>query len=128
MAALSSIVTEDLFTQHRRFLWGLCYRLTGRAADADDFVQETFVRAIERPPTRLKNPLRPWLVRVAMKLGRDLLRRQRRAAYTGPWLPSPIETNGDDSLPSHEVALEGGSPEGRYELLESVSFALLLAL
>ena len=142
MAALSSIVTEDLFTQHRRFLWGLCYRLTGSAADADDLVQETFVRAIERPPARLEDPLRPWLVRVAMNLGRDLLRRRRRAAYTGPWLPSPIETNEGNSLPSeeaarpseeiappsHEVTLEGGSTEGRYELLESVSFAFLLAL
>ena len=142
MAALSSIVTEDLFTQHRRFLWGLCYRLTGSAADADDLVQETFMRTIERPPARMKDPLRPWLVRVAMNLGRDLLRRRRRAPYKGPWLPSPIETNGQDPFPreevalplgevappSHEVVFEGGSTEGRYELLESVSFAFLLAL
>ena len=149
MAALSSIVTEDLFTQHQRFLWGLCYRLTGSAADADDLVQETFVRTIERPPARMKDPLRPWLVRVAMNLGRDLLRRRRRAPYKGPWLPSPIETNGQDLFPreevalplgeialplgevappSHEVVFEGGSTEGRYELLESVSFAFLLAL
>ncbi len=93
MAALSSIVTEDLFIQHRRFLWGLCYRLTGSAADADDLVQETFVRAIELPPARLGDPLRPWLVRVAVNLGRDLLRRRRRVPYKGPWLPSPIETD-----------------------------------
>jgi RNA polymerase sigma-70 factor (ECF subfamily) len=52
----------------------------------------------------------------------------------GPWLPSPIETNGEDSVPSeeavppsHEVALEGGNTEGRYELLESVSFAFFIA-
>ena len=38
------------YAAHRSFLWGLCYRLTGSAADADDLVQETFVRALERPP------------------------------------------------------------------------------
>ena len=39
---------EDAFREHRSFLWGLCYRLTGNAADADDVVQETFVRALRR--------------------------------------------------------------------------------
>ena len=71
----------------RRLLWGLCYRMTGNAADADDLVQETFVRAIEKPPLRTDEPLRPWLVRVAINLSRDLLRRRKRQAYVGPWLP-----------------------------------------
>ncbi|HEV2985027.1 MAG TPA: sigma factor-like helix-turn-helix DNA-binding protein, partial [Vicinamibacterales bacterium] len=54
-------------------------------------------------------------------LARDLLRRRRRREYVGPWLPSPIET---DDPPSHEPA----TLEGRYDLLESVSFAFLIAL
>ena len=128
MTTLSSAATADLFSEHQRFLWGLCYRLTGSAADADDIVQETFVRAIERPPQRTEEPLRPWLVRVAMNLGRDLLRRRRRAPYKGPWLPTPIETNEEDVPPSHEVVGDEVSTEGRYELLESVSFAFLVAL
>ncbi|HEY9231828.1 MAG TPA: sigma-70 family RNA polymerase sigma factor, partial [Blastocatellia bacterium] len=77
----------------RRLLWGLCYRMTGNAADADDLVQETFVRALEHPPRRTDEPLRPWLVRVALNLSRDLLRRRRRRDYTGPWLPSPVPTD-----------------------------------
>ena len=112
----------------RRLLWGLCYRMTGNAADADDLVQETFVRALERPPRRTDEPLRPWLVRVAMNLSRDLLRRRRRRDYTGPWLPSPVPTD-EESLPSFEpVAPSEASPAARYDLLESVSFAFLLAL
>jgi RNA polymerase sigma-70 factor (ECF subfamily) len=112
---------DALYEEHRGFLWALCYRLTGSAADAEDVVQDTFVRAIERPPSGRDEPLRPWLVKVALNLGRDLLRRRRRREYVGPWLPSPIET---DDPPSYEpVALEG-----RYDLLESVSFAFLIAL
>jgi RNA polymerase sigma-70 factor (ECF subfamily) len=119
-----------IFREHQRFLWSLCYRLTGCAADADDLVQETFVRAMERPPRRRDAPWRPWLVRVAVNLGRDLLRRRRvRGAYPGPWLPSPIETGEEESPPAVEVELAGaGSTEGRYDMLESVTFAFLLAL
>lgn len=112
----------------RRLLWGLCYRMTGNAADADDLVQETFVRAIEHPPPRTSEPMRPWLVRVAMNLSRDLLRRRRRRDYTGPWLPSPVATD-EESLPSFEPAAPStDSPAARYDLLESISFAFLLAL
>lgn len=118
-----------LFAAQRRFIWGLCYRMTGNAADADELVQETFVRALERPPRRTDEPWRPWLVRVAMNLARDLLRHRRRSPYRGTWLPSPIETGADEAPPAYEVPAGSGSPtEGRYELLESVSFAFLLAL
>src|SRR4029077_2785208 len=121
-------MTADLapvFREHRSFLWALSYRLTGNAADADDVVQETFVRALQRPPADRDRPWRPWLVRIAVTPGRDLLRRRRRrGGYEGQWLPPPIETE----PPSHEPADEGGSPAARYDLLESVSFAFLLAL
>jgi RNA polymerase sigma-70 factor (ECF subfamily) len=118
-----------LFNAERRFLWALCYRMTGSAADADDLTQETFLRAIERPPPRTDAPWRPWLVRVAMNLARDLLRRRRRIGQRQPWLPSPIDTADESAPPAYELPAESGSPtEGRYELLESVSFAFLLAL
>ena len=119
---------DDLFRAHERFLWGLCYRMTGNAADADDLVQETFVRAMKSPPARTEEPWRPWLVRVAVNLGRDLLRRRRRQSYDGMWLPSPIETGDEAALPSYEPTDEQGNPAARYDLLESVSFAFLLAL
>lgn len=119
---------DELFRAHERFLWGLCYRLTGSAADADDLVQETFVRAMKHPPARADEPWRPWLVRVAVNLGRDLLRRRRRQAYEGMWLPAPLETGDEAALPSYEPPDEQGNPATRYDMLESVSFAFLLAL
>ena len=112
----------------RRLLWGLCYRMTGNAADADDLVQETFVRAIEKPPRSTADPMRPWLVRVAINLSRDLLRRRKRQGYVGPWLPSPVPTD-DESPASYEPpAAREDSPVARYDLKESISFAFLLAL
>jgi RNA polymerase sigma-70 factor (ECF subfamily) len=126
--ASESSVGAELFQAHERFLWGLCYRLTGNAADADDLVQETFVRALKHPPARTDEPWRPWLVRVAINLGRDMLRRRRRQAYDGIWLPSPIETGSEAAPPAHEPVDEQGNPATRYDLLESVSFAFLLAL
>ena len=119
----------EAFRSHQRFLWGLCYRLTGCAADADDVVQETFVRALAHPPEGTGESWRPWLVRVAMNLGRDVLRRRKRQGYVGPWLPSPIETGNEESPPAYEPEVGPTmTTEGRYELLESVSFAFLLAL
>ena len=110
---------DDLYREHASFLWGLCYRMTGNAADADDIVQETFVRVKSSPPARTDEPWRPWLVRVAMNLAHDRLRERRRASYVGPWLPSPVDTG---------EAQEGSDPELGYGMLESVTFAFLLAM
>jgi RNA polymerase sigma-70 factor (ECF subfamily) len=108
--------------RHRRALWGLSYRMTGVAADADDVVQETFERAMRDPPDRSR-PVGPWLTKVAVNVARDLLRRRKRRGYTGPWLPSPLA--GDEEA---DLAATDEGPEGRYGLLESASFAFLLTL
>src|SRR5579859_1118474 len=113
----------EAFRAEERSLWGLAYRMTGSAADADDVVQETFVRAVERPPARLDEPLRPWLTRVAVNLARDALRRRKRRAYVGPWLPFPLEGDAFEEL----VADPAPSAEARYDLRESASFAFLVA-
>lgn len=110
---------DAAYRDHSRFLWRLCYRMTGSVADSDEVVQETFARALASPPPDARAPLRPWLVRVAMNLARDRLRKRRRSPYVGPWLPAPIDT-GD------EVAAEG-DPEQRYGALESVTVAFLMA-
>ena len=116
------------FEAHRRFLWGLAYRITGSAADADDVVQDTFVRALEHPPAPRADGWRGWLARVAANLSIDALRRRRRQAYTGPWLPALLDTGDDAAPPGYEIASAERTTEHRYDLLESVSFAFLLAL
>jgi RNA polymerase sigma-70 factor (ECF subfamily) len=113
---------SELFRAHERAVWGLAYRMTGCAADADDVVQETFTRALEGRHAVEGPAWKPWLMRVAVNLGIDMLRRRRRQAYVGAWLPSPIETEAEPSTGETE------SPEARYSRLESVSFAFLLAL
>jgi len=106
--------------EHERSrLFGLCYRMLGCAADAEDVVQETFVRAYVNAPDD-DAPLRPWLVRVATNLCIDALRaRKRRGAYFGPWLPGAVE----------DLALEGfAGPDARLESVQSAQVALLMAL
>jgi RNA polymerase sigma factor (sigma-70 family) len=105
---------------HRRFLWGLCYRMTGVAADADELVQETYLRALGKPPLH-EQGAKPWLTQVAMNLARDRLRQRKREGYVGPWLPSPIELE----APSEPSVPSAGA---RYEQLESVGIGFLLTL
>lgn len=117
-------VYAEVYEANRRLLWGLCYRMTGDAAEAEDIVQETFVRALATPPRDTSEPWRPWLVRVALNIARDRLRRRRRD-YPGPWLPAPIPDDG--SLDEARFASDV-SPETRYDMVESVTFAFLVAL
>lgn len=120
----ASPAVAEAFRADERRLWGLAYRMTGSAAEADDVVQETFSRAVERPPASTSEPLRPWLTRVAMNVARDALRRRKRRGYVGPWLPSPVETSElDDLATDPDVAVDR-----RYALRESVSYAFLVAL
>lgn len=119
-------LSEQVFDDNKKFLWGVCYRMTGNAADAEDLVQETFARALEKPPADTQRPLRGWLVQVAINLSRDFMRRRRRREYTGPWLPSPIPT--DEEEVEETTVAEEESPAARYDLMESVSMAFLLAL
>src|SRR5436190_13607733 len=101
--------------------------MTGNAADADDIVQDTFVRALEKRATDMEAPLRPWLINVAMNLSRDQLRRRRRREYFGPWLPAPVLTEGNDGSALDRPVMES-TPARRYDIMESVSMAFLLAL
>ncbi|WP_394833200.1 sigma-70 family RNA polymerase sigma factor [Pendulispora rubella] len=113
---------DAAYREHAKHVWAIVYRMTGSAQDADDIVQDTFVRAMarERLP---EGEMRPWLGRIASNAGIDLLRQRRRRGYVGPWLPEPIDTEDDASADASEAGADAG-----YDLLESASFAFLLAL
>ncbi len=117
---------DALFRAQRPRLWGLAYRLTGSAEDAEDVVQEAFARLLAQPPEWPLTGAGPWLARVATNLGIDALRRRRRRAYPGPWLPSPLETPDRVPLELQEGAC--ADPEARYGQAESATYAFLLAL
>jgi RNA polymerase sigma-70 factor (ECF subfamily) len=118
---------ESAFLSSQRLLWGLCYRMTGVAADADDLVQEAFVRAMEAAPSLPQDELKRWLVRVATNLSLDSLRRRKRRRYIGPWLPSPVE-DAEGATVDGPAAGDGESVDTGYERAEQVSYAFLVAL
>ena len=105
------------FEQHRRFLTGLAYRMLGSLADAQDVVQDAFLRWHEAVRQDLASP-RAWLARIVTRLCLDALKsaRARRETYVGPWLPEPIIERLEASEPP--------SPDDRLD----APVALMLAL
>ncbi|MCX5513090.1 RNA polymerase sigma factor SigJ [Kaistia algarum] len=79
------------FEQYRPFLTGLAYRMLGSFADAQDIVQDAFLRWYHTSPMDIANR-RSWLATVVTRLCLDWLgsARVRREAYVGPWLPDPV--------------------------------------
>jgi hypothetical protein len=80
-SSTTSLPVAEQLEVHRGFLRGVAYRMLGVLADADDVVQDAFVRALRHPPADLSRPLRPWLVRVTVNLARDRLRRRRTVMH-----------------------------------------------
>lgn len=107
----------QVFTEHRAYLFAIAYRLLGVAEDAEDMLQEAWVRFdMAGGGASIENP-RAYLATVVTRLALDELRsaRRRREEYTGSWLPEPVPT---------AEAL----PEDLAERAESASFAFLLLL
>lgn len=103
------------FEEHRGLLVAVAYRVLGSMSEAEDVVQEAWLRWSRTDRSQVRDP-RAFLVRVATRLAIDRLRRvkARREAYVGPWLPEPVLTADD---PAEDVALA-----------ESVSMAMLVVL
>ncbi|MFJ3583547.1 RNA polymerase sigma-70 factor [Streptomyces sp. NPDC090127] len=110
----------DVFQEHRPLLHGVAYRMLGRAADAEDVVQDAWLRWTAADREDVREP-RAYLVRITTRLALDRLRQvqARREAYVGPWLPEPVLT---DYGPSASDTAE------RAVLADSVSLAVLVVL
>lgn len=113
----------DVFEEHRPVLTGVAYRMLGRITDAEDVVQEAWLRWSSADREEVREP-RAYLVRIATRLAVDRLRhlRSRREAYVGPWLPEPLTTEEAVGSPPVPDAAE------RAVLADSVSFAVLVVL
>jgi len=93
------------FTAERPRLVGLAYRLLGSVTDAEDVVQEAWVRWNRADHPTIENPA-AWLTTVTSRIGIDRLRsRQRdRAVYVGPWLPEPLVSFDDQPAAAAELS------------------------
>jgi len=91
------------FEAHRGRLWGVAYRMLGSRADADDMVQEAYLRWHGAPTAEVRTP-EAWLVTATTRLCIDRLRQLRaeREAYVGPWLPEPLV----EEAPAADAATE----------------------
>ncbi|KRG69552.1 RNA polymerase sigma-70 factor [Pseudoxanthomonas dokdonensis] len=100
----SPSTTADTFENHRPRLFALAYRLLGSRNDAEDVVQEAWLRW-HRADQSVIRDLQAWLVTTTTRLGIDRLRlaRNEREAYPGPWLPEPLTV--DEAGPEHQADL-----------------------
>jgi RNA polymerase sigma-70 factor (ECF subfamily) len=107
--------TAGEFEEHRRHLFGVAYRMLGSVAEAEDVVQDTWLRWQAADGEEVRSP-RSFLTTVATRLAIDRLRsaQRRREEYVGPWLPEPVVTDDD--------------PAATAELADSLSMAFLLVL
>jgi len=108
-------MTDDPFVTHRSLLFTVAYEMLGSAADAEDVVQETWLRWADVDHAEVRDP-RAYLVRIVTRQALNRLRTvaRRREEYVGEWLPEPL-------LTSPDVAED-------VEFAESVSIAMLTVL
>ncbi len=135
---MTTQVTE--FETLRPHLMAVAYRVTGTVADAEDIVQEAWLRWDAQESSTIVD-LRAWLTTVVSRLGLDRLRSaaHRREAYTGNWLPEPVVTGFDAADPlctvvaredarfAAMVVLERLSPDQRVAFVLHDGFALPFA-
>lgn len=110
----------ESFESYRPYLFAIAYRMLGSAMDAEDMVQETYLRYQATKAETIQS-LKAYLSTILIRLCMDQLHlaRRKREQYVGPWLPEPILT---------EETSDTASPEKRVETEESISLAFLVLL
>src|SRR3569833_1674995 len=109
--------SADDFEPHRRWMHAIAYRMLGSRAEAEDAVQDAWLRWQAADRSAVDNP-RAYLSQTVTRLCLDRLKsaQAQREVYVGPWLPEPV------------CDAEGLSPDAATKLADDLSFALLLAL
>lgn len=116
-ATALAVTLDEIFELHRSRLFGVAYRMLGTRSDAEDVVQDAYLRWHQSATKDIQSPV-AFLVTITTRLCLDRLRelKQEREQYIGPWLPEPIV---DEHVPS---------PEMQCELADEVSVAFLAVL
>src|SRR5882724_5789724 len=106
-----------MFDEYRRLLFSVAYRMLGSVADAEDMLQETFIRWQQAPDQEIRSP-RAFLLTIISRLCINHLQsaRVQREEYVGQWLPEPLLTG------------QGSDPLGIIQVDESLSMAFLVLL
>lgn len=106
---------QQVFQEHRSLLFSVAYRVLGTAADAEDAVQDAWLKWSAADRSQVADP-KAYLTRIVSNLALEQLRstRRKRETYVGPWLPEPILTGGDTA----DMVMDA----------ESVSMAMLVVL
>lgn len=109
-------VLEDMYRELRPYAFAIAYRMLGSVAEAEDVVQDAFIR-LSTAPDEIVSP-KAYVATVTTRLAIDALRsaRARRESYVGPWLPEPLLTDPD------------AGPAESAEAAESLSMAFLVVL
>lgn len=110
---------SDPFETHRDLLFTVAYEMLGSAADAEDVVQEAWLRWADIDQAALENP-RAYAVRIVTRLALNQMRTlsRRRETYVGPWLPEPLLTGPDVA---DDVVLADSVSMAMLVVLESLS-------
>jgi len=113
------------YTRYRPLMFSIAYRMTGSVSDAEDIVQEAFLRAA-RAEANPKDNVKAYLATITTRLAIDHLRsaRVRRESYVGTWLPEPLLGDGDGLLLSDDAP----GPAELAETSDSLSMAFLVLL
>ena len=112
----------DQFEAYRPLMFSIAYRMLGSAMEAEDMVQEAYLRYQATPQESIRS-LKPFLTTIITRLCLDQLKsaRVQREAYVGQWLPEPVLTGGNDTYLTT-------SPEAQLSKYESISMAFMLLL
>jgi RNA polymerase sigma-70 factor, ECF subfamily len=119
---LAMDAAERAFTAERPRLVGLAYRILGSRSDAEDVVQDAWIRFQRADPASIDRP-EAWLTTVVSRLALDQLKsaRHRRETYVGPWLPEPVRTPSDPlEDPSELATMSDTLTTGFLQVLESL--------
>lgn len=111
----------EIFKRHRQRLFGIAYRMLGTRADAEDIVQEAYLRWHKAETQSIETP-EAWLVTITTRLSIDRLRvlAKERETYIGPWLPEPLLTD-KNYTPEEQLEFAGNLSLAFLALLERLS-------